>query len=293
MGYDLNRFRGPVSSVVICCICQSVLDDPIQSYACKHVYCRSCITPLFNGTTANTNEGSNTPASSSSSSSSLSGNTNNHSAAAASQQAITCPKCKKALAPSDLEIPKSVKTFLSNLEIKCDFASNGCYQYVKLEDLGSHSESCSFNPENSLTCANNCGAVMKRKETATHCCLNYLQSVISERDAYIDEIVKECRELKSENRRLKTNNGKLKEEVEKQRDEIRKLKSELDSKKGLTSLLKFDLLYSQSKAVSEEHRNYIRELRTKGLISSNKVFEAMILVDINNFTLKESNTRKA
>lgn len=286
MGYDLNRFRGPVSSVVICCVCQSVLDDPIQSYNCKHVYCRGCITPILNESGGGGQSSSTTSTPNSSSS-------NQSLNSAVTSSTVVCPKCKKPLAPSDLEIPKSVKTFVSNLEIKCDYASNGCYQYVKLDDLPGHRESCSFNPENSLTCANNCGAVMRRKEIATHCCLSYLQSVISERDSYIDEVVKECRELRSENRRLKLTNGKLKEENDKQRDEIRKLKNELDSKKGITSLLKFDLLYSQSKAVSEEHRAYIRELKTKGLISSNKVFESMILVDINNFTTKESNTRKA
>lgn len=263
MGYEVNRFRGPVSSVVLCTICQNVLDDPVQSYNCKHVYCRRCIQPLVS------------------------------SSGPESEATGHCPKCKKALHASDLEVPKNVNNFLQHLEIKCDYAANGCYLFVKLEDLPKHREECTFNPENSVTCSNNCGAVMRRREIEGHCCLSYLQSIITERDAYIDEIVKECREMRAENRKLRSSNSKLKEEVDKQKEEIRKLKLELDSKKGITSLLKFDLLYSQSKAVSEEHRIYVKELRNKGLIVSNKVFEAMILVDITNFTIRDSSTRKA
>lgn len=260
MGFEINRFRGPVSSVVLCTICLNVLDDPVQSYTCKHVFCRKCVQPLVSKEVDHSGH---------------------------------CPKCKTSLHASDLEVPKSVNNFLQHLEIKCDYASNGCYLYVKLEDLSKHRAECTFNPENSVTCSNNCGAVMKRIETENHCCLSYLQSIITERDAYIDEIVKECREMRAENRKYRSLNAKLKEEVEKQKEEIRKLKLDLDSKKGITSLLKFDLLYSQSKAVSEEHRVYVKELRNKGLIISNKVFEAMILVDITNFTVFDSSTRKA
>ncbi|XP_074600280.1 uncharacterized protein LOC141854482 [Brevipalpus obovatus] len=276
MGFDLDRFRAPVSSVVLCTICQNVLDDPVQSYHCKHVYCRKCITPLLTASTSSTGEDHGVGG-----------------GGGGGNSGPQCPKCKKSVHSSDLEVPKTVKNFLQNLEIKCDFAANGCSCYIKMEDLIRHRDACVFNPENSITCPNNCGAVMKRRETETHCCLSYLQSIISERDAYIDEVIEEGRETRHENRKLRSINSKLKDELDKCKEEIRKLKLELEFKKGITSLLKFDLLYSQSKAVSEEHRNCVKELRTKGMITSNKVFEVMILVDINNFTVKESNTRNA
>lgn len=266
MGYDINRFRGPLSSVVLCTICQNVLDDPVQSYNCKHVYCRKCVQPLIVSDCGDVN-GKNMLA--------------------------NCPKCKKTISPGDLQVPKNVNNFLQHLEIKCDYLANGCLTWIKLEDLPAHREQCLFNPENSVTCTRNCGAIMKRSELEKHCCLNYLQSIITERDACIDELMKESHELKTENHKYRTINVKLKEEIEKQKEEIRKLKLQLDSKKGISSMLKFDLLYSSSKAVSEEHRMYIKELRNKGLIISNHVFEAMILVDITNFTVKDSSTKKA
>lgn len=257
MGFEITRFKSSLSSVVICSICSNVLKNPLQSYHCKHTFCKKCIK--------------------------ISLQTKNE-----------CPKCLKPLTRNDLEVPSTIVNYLSNLEIKCEFASNGCYVFIKLDSLKKHLEECQFNPENNATCPQNCGAVMKRCEIDKHCCLSYLQSVITERDSFIEELIKDQKELKKENKYLKMTKEKLLEEIEKKKDEIKRLKSELESReKGIPPMLKFDLLYSQSKAVSEEHRIYIKELKSKGLIVSNKIYEVMQLVDINNFVHKECNTKKA
>ena len=93
MGFDVNRFKSPLSSVIICSICSNVLHDPLQSYICKHTYCKKCIK-------------------------------------ASLQDQKMCPKCSKSLSSKDLEVPLTIVNYLSNLEIKCDFASNGCYAFV-------------------------------------------------------------------------------------------------------------------------------------------------------------------
>jgi E3 ubiquitin-protein ligase NRDP1 len=43
MGYDVNRFDGVVEEELICPICSSILEDPIQASDCEHAFCSSCI----------------------------------------------------------------------------------------------------------------------------------------------------------------------------------------------------------------------------------------------------------
>ncbi|XP_072459641.1 uncharacterized protein [Notamacropus eugenii] len=42
MGYDIERFVGYVNEGLLCCICQGVLEDPLQA-PCEHAFCTSCI----------------------------------------------------------------------------------------------------------------------------------------------------------------------------------------------------------------------------------------------------------
>lgn len=44
MGYDLARFpNGNVDEELICPICTSVLEEPLQAPNCEHAFCSACI----------------------------------------------------------------------------------------------------------------------------------------------------------------------------------------------------------------------------------------------------------
>lgn len=40
MGFDLTRFQGDVDEELICPICSSVLEEPLQVISCEHAFCR-------------------------------------------------------------------------------------------------------------------------------------------------------------------------------------------------------------------------------------------------------------
>jgi len=43
MGFDVNRFEGDVDEELICTICSSVLENPLQAPQCEHAFCSACI----------------------------------------------------------------------------------------------------------------------------------------------------------------------------------------------------------------------------------------------------------
>ncbi len=56
--------------------------------------------------------------------------------------------------------------FLHNLEIRCDHEHRGCREFIKLEFLDHHVDSCGYSP---TRCANvGCAEVMNRNEKERH-----------------------------------------------------------------------------------------------------------------------------
>ena len=112
MGIDIKRFDGSVDDELICPICQLVLENPLHIIQCEHVFCHSCIWKWIQ--------------------------TGNE----------TCPIDRKKFEKEDLKRPRLVIKFLDKLDIKCDYANNGCTSIVKLEQLAHHKKDCKINPNN-------------------------------------------------------------------------------------------------------------------------------------------------
>ena len=56
--------------------------------------------------------------------------------------------------------------YLSELKIKCDFASRGCSEFIRIEALQSHAVNCGFSP---VLCSNEeCGVAINRQDKVRH-----------------------------------------------------------------------------------------------------------------------------
>ena len=130
-GYDDARFKKDVDENFHCSICFNVLKEPRMCINNEHIFCHACIT-------RNLNENSE-----------------------------TCPECSERLTVDTLRrAPRVVNNYLSELEIKCDFASRGCPEYIRVEALKVHVASCSFAP---VRCSNeDCGMEISKRDKVHH-----------------------------------------------------------------------------------------------------------------------------
>ncbi|KAI1282084.1 E3 ubiquitin-protein ligase NRDP1 [Halotydeus destructor] len=173
MGYDPNRFDGPVDDELKCPICCFVLQDAVQAPDCEHTFCSECIHEW------------------------LSRQTN-------------CPVDRQPLTRADLKpAPRVLRNFLAKLDIKCDFNAGGCQAVVKLELIQAHCDSCDFNPYKPVICEKGCGLVLLRNQVDEHNCLSDLREHVSNQDKLINELraaksshQEQITELKSNLKRL-------------------------------------------------------------------------------------------
>ena len=130
-GFDDSRFQKDVDDNFHCSICYNVLKEPRMCRNNEHIFCLACIT-------RNLNENSE-----------------------------TCPECNEYLSVDTLRrAPRVVNNYLSELEIKCDFASRGCPEYVRVEALKTHVVSCGFAP---VLCSNEeCGVEINKRDKVHH-----------------------------------------------------------------------------------------------------------------------------
>ena len=109
-GYEDERFDKPVNEKFHCGICYNVYRDPVMCRHNQHIFCRGCITRHL-------------------------------------MNSQTCPLCKDRLNVETLSEPPRILTeCLSELRIHCDFVERGCEQFVQLQDLERHVESCGYAP---------------------------------------------------------------------------------------------------------------------------------------------------
>ena len=130
-GYDDSRFQKDIDENFHCSICYNVLKEPRMCRNNEHIFCLACIT-------RNLNENSE-----------------------------TCPECNEDLSVDTLRrAPRSVKNYLSELKIKCDFASRGCPEFIRLEALKTHVLNCGFSP---VLCSNEeCGMEINKQDRVHH-----------------------------------------------------------------------------------------------------------------------------
>ena len=125
-GYDDSRFEKAVDGHFHCSICYNVLKKPMMCRNNEHLFCRDCITEHLN--------------------------TNSN----------TCPECNEDLTVETLRRARVVSNAFSGLKIKCDYSHRGCQEYIRLEELDSHIESCGFAP---VKCSNEeCEMIVNKRE---------------------------------------------------------------------------------------------------------------------------------
>lgn len=105
--FDVEKFESPPDPDLICCICQCVLEGPVES-PCRHVFCKVCIETWLH---RNRN----------------------------------CPTCRHRLKKRHLKpILPIVQNMLNRLLMYCDFRINGCDERLPLEVYDKHIKECDF-----------------------------------------------------------------------------------------------------------------------------------------------------
>ena len=129
-GYDDSRFEIFVDEHFHCSICYNVLKDPRMCRNNDHAFCLDCITEHLKVNTQ------------------------------------TCPECNDHLTVHTLRRARLLNNYLSKLKINCDHADRGCPEFICVENLESHVESCGFSP---VTCSNeNCGMEINKQDKDHH-----------------------------------------------------------------------------------------------------------------------------
>ena len=129
-GYDHSRFEKDVDEHFHCSICYNVIKDPRMCHKNEHVFCHDCITEHLKVNTQ------------------------------------TCPECNDHLTVDMLRRPRLLTNYLSKLKINCDHADRGCPEFICVENLESHVESCGFSP---VMCSNeNCGMEINKQDKDHH-----------------------------------------------------------------------------------------------------------------------------
>ncbi|CAB4011525.1 E3 ubiquitin- ligase NRDP1 [Paramuricea clavata] len=131
LGYDDERFESIVDQNFHCLICYNVLKDPVTCRRNEHHFCRGCITEHLQR--------------------------NSH----------TCPTCADELSVETLaEVPRIVKNYLDERNIRCDYYDRGCRELVQLQNLKRHVAECGFTP---VVCGNQgCGETISKRDRTYH-----------------------------------------------------------------------------------------------------------------------------
>ena len=202
LGFEHNRFETNVSQAFHCPICLLVLKDPVLC-GNEHVFCKSCIKKHL-------------------------------------ENSSSCPKCRETLTVDTLKpASRTVKEYISELNIHCDFHPRGCPEIVQVANLERHVASCGFSP---VKCSNDgCDAVVNTRDKLHHeaevcdfrklkChdCADVkelLQLVLARQDQIKDEIKAEVKN------QVKGMRGEIKVEVKR---EIQEVKNEIKAVKNET-----------------------------------------------------------
>jgi len=128
MGFNIQRFIGPVDPNLICGICSYVLEDAVLT-PCGHTFCLNCITTWL-----------------------------------ARPSTDTCPECRSHVSLTNIKPVLSLRNLINGFDVECDHNERGCKVILKLDRLKSHLENCGYVP---VTCAG-CEQIVSRFELASH-----------------------------------------------------------------------------------------------------------------------------
>nr|XP_011421246.2 serine/arginine repetitive matrix protein 2-like isoform X1 [Crassostrea gigas] len=200
--FDVEKFESPPDPDLICCICQCVLEGPVES-PCRHVFCKVCIETWLH---RNRN----------------------------------CPTCRHRLKKRHLKpILPIVQNMLNRLLMYCDFRINGCDERLPLEVYDKHIKECDFKmvgcryekcfvsvlqkflkkheeeecEHREKLCSKVCGLMIPVRIYDGHDCVEELRKYSQEQYALVDTFKKKVTELN-------TLTEKLNQQIETLRQEI-------------------------------------------------------------------------
>ncbi|XP_071477772.1 E3 ubiquitin-protein ligase NRDP1-like [Diadema antillarum] len=131
MGYDQDRFVGPVKDGLMCGICKDVLEDPLQA-PCEHAFCATCIHGWL-------------------------------------VHERTCPEDRKNLNESDLRpLFRYMRNDLNQLQLRCINSDNGCEEVTSLEVIARHERECAYGVAECPNKSRGCDAVLERRLLDSH-----------------------------------------------------------------------------------------------------------------------------
>ncbi|CAB4032958.1 E3 ubiquitin- ligase PDZRN3-like [Paramuricea clavata] len=220
-GYEEERFKDKVDIKLQCSICLKVLKDPVQCPN-EHYFCHSCIRKCLH------------------------------------ENAETCPMCQHHLTEETLTKPPRILTdFLQSLMIRCDHENRGCPEFVKLEFLDRHVNSCGYSP---TPCTNaGCEVVMNRHEKERHereqcqfrkivcdecgeqviwkssrvhpCFMRKEMDDLARRlnvvQNYVKKVIDDVKDVEDDVREVKDNVKDVKEDVREVKDDVRNVKEDV------------------------------------------------------------------
>ncbi|XP_052069697.1 uncharacterized protein DDB_G0287625-like [Mytilus californianus] len=204
--YDTEKFCQPPDPDLICCICQCVLQSPVES-PCRHVFCNVCITTWLN----------------------------NH---------RNCPTCRRRVKKRQLKpVLPIVQNMINRLLMFCDFKDNGCAETVMLEIYINHVEGCGYRKlkcrfnrcdkmilkkdkdqhENQVCefreklCIGRCGLMIPVCVYDTHDCYEELQKFNREKSELVDKLQEKVKELNALTQKLQKEVDRLKQQLARNR----------------------------------------------------------------------------
>ncbi|KAI0989072.1 hypothetical protein GJ496_005613 [Pomphorhynchus laevis] len=176
MGYEIARFVDDIDEELTCLICKGVLENPAQAPDCEHAFCRECISEWL------------------------------------SRQS-SCPVDRSFTLISYLQpVPRIIKNLLNKLLIRCENASHGCVDVLRLESLHDHQANCTFNPKRPVTCEN-CNLVVPKDVFPTHNCVKELRKLYEECLNRINMVESQIQMLRSERTNQDDNSRTYRSEI--------------------------------------------------------------------------------
>ncbi|XP_041454644.1 RING finger protein 151-like [Lytechinus variegatus] len=131
MGYDQDRFLGPIKDGLMCSICKDVLEEPLQA-PCEHAFCATCIHGWL-------------------------------------VHERTCPEDRQNLEECDLRpLFRYMRNDLNKLRLRCVNADSGCSEVCSLEVLSRHESECSFGTAECPNRARGCEEILERRLLDSH-----------------------------------------------------------------------------------------------------------------------------
>ncbi|KAK6186397.1 hypothetical protein SNE40_008439 [Patella caerulea] len=129
MGYDIDRFLHVINEGLLCCICQDVLQDPVQA-PCEHAFCRLCIQGWL-------------------------------------RDEKSCPEDRRPLIVEELRpLFRYMKNDLDKLKIRCKNIRQGCQYTCNLEYIKAHERECMFE---TMSCPNmECSQTILKMDLSDH-----------------------------------------------------------------------------------------------------------------------------